>query len=149
MKLSAQSHSSIAATIKKALGRYLADKGQNFVTDIHLQPVQETGELAIYNDDEDELSRVLVHEWVNCPPEAFYDSVELHLKRVLESLQKEGFFEQLALMKPYSMVLVDDEKETLAELLLVDDEETMLLSDELLKGLDQELDAFLKELMED
>lgn len=148
MKLSAQSHSSIAATIKKALGRYLSDKGQNFVTDIHLQPIQETGELAIYNDDEDELSRVLIQDWVNCPPEAFYDSVEVHLKQVLESLHKERFFEQLALMKPYSMVLVDDEKETIVELLLVDDD-TMLVSGELLKGLDEELDAFLKELMED
>ena len=148
MKLSTQSHSSIAATIKKALGRYLSDKGQNFVTDIHLQPVQETGELVIYNDDEEELVRVLVQEWVDCPPEAFNDSIEVHLRQVLESLHKDGFFEQLALMKPYSIVLVDDEKETLAELLLVDDD-TMLVSDELLKGLDEELDAFLKELMAD
>ena len=34
------------------------------------------------------------------------------------------------------------------ELLLVDDEETLLLNDELLKGLDEELDAFLKDLLE-
>ena len=35
----------------------------------------------------------------------------------------------------------------IAELLLVDDD-TLLVNDELLKGLDQELDAFLKELLE-
>ena len=51
-------------------------------------------------------------------------------------------------MKPYSFVLVDDDKETVSELLLVDDEDTMLLDDELLKGLDEELDAFLKNLLE-
>ena len=51
-------------------------------------------------------------------------------------------------MKPYSFVLVDDDKETVSELLLVDDEDTMLLDDELLKGLDEELDAFLKDLLE-
>jgi hypothetical protein len=53
----------------------------------------------------------------------------------------------LTILKPYSFVLVDEERETIAELLLVDDD-TLLVNDELLKGLDQELDAFLKELLE-
>jgi hypothetical protein len=44
--------------------------------------------------------------------------------------------------------MVDDSKETIAELMLVDDEDTVFLSDELLKGLDEELDAFLKDLLE-
>ena len=51
------------------------------------------------------------------------------------------------ILKPYSFVLVDEEKETIAELLLVDDD-TILVNDELLKGLDKELDEFLKELLE-
>ena len=51
-------------------------------------------------------------------------------------------------MNPYSFVLVDEDRETVAELLLVDDEDTLLLNDELLKGLDEELDAFLKDLLE-
>jgi len=51
------------------------------------------------------------------------------------------------LLKPYSFVLVDEEKETIADLLLMDDD-TMLLSEGLLQGLDEELDAFLKDLLE-
>ena len=148
MKLSEQSRSSIAEVVKKALGRYLLDKGEHFVTDIHLQPLQEKGGLVIYNDDDEELSRVVVQEWVDCTPEAFYDSVELHLKQVLESLRKEGFLEKVALMKPYSFVWVDGDKETISELMVVDEEETMLISGELLKGLDEELNAFLKDLLE-
>ena len=42
---------------------------------------------------------------------------------------------------------MDDEKETVAELLLMDDD-TLLVNEELLKGLDEELDAFLKDLLE-
>ena len=38
-------------------------------------------------------------------------------------------------------------KETVAELLLIDDD-TLLVDDELLKGLDKELDEFLKNLLE-
>ena len=43
--------------------------------------------------------------------------------------------------------LTDEEKETVAELLLIDDD-TILVNDELLKGLDKELDDFLKDLLE-
>ena len=66
----------------------------------------------------------------------------------LTALKEEGIFDNLNLLKPYSFVLVDDEKETVADLLLIDDEDTLLLSGELLKGLDEELDAFLKDLLE-
>ena len=58
-----------------------------------------------------------------------------------------GDFDKLTILKPYSFVLVDDEKETITELLLIDDD-TLLVDDELLKGLDKELDEFLKELLE-
>ena len=148
MKLSEQSRSSIAEVVKKALRRYLSDKGQHFVTDIHLQPIQETGGLVIYNDDDEELSHVVVQEWVDCTPEAFYDSVELHLKQVLESLRKEGFLDKVALLKPYSFVLIDERKETVAELLIVDEQDTLFLYEGLLKGLDEELDEFLNKLLE-
>ena len=50
-------------------------------------------------------------------------------------------------MKPFSFVLVDEDKETISDLLLVDDD-TLLVNDELLKGLDKELDDFLKNLLE-
>lgn len=62
-------------------------------------------------------------------------------------MKESGEFDKLTILKPYSFVLVDEERETIAELLLVDDD-TLLVNDELLKGLDQELDAFLKELLE-
>ena len=63
-------------------------------------------------------------------------------------LAESGKLDNLCIMKPYSFVLVDEDRETVAELLLVDDEDTLLLNDELLKGLDEELDAFLKDLLE-
>jgi hypothetical protein len=52
----------------------------------------------------------------------------------------------LALLED-SFVLVDDDRETIAELLPMDDD-TLLVNEELLKGLDEELDSFLKELLE-
>ena len=62
-------------------------------------------------------------------------------------MKEAGDFEKITILKPYSFVLVDEDKETVAELLLVDDD-TILVDDELLKGLDKELDEFLKNLLE-
>lgn len=77
----------------------------------------------------------------------FYENVERILSSLLCNMKNEGKFDKLTILKPFSFVLVDDDKETIAELLLMDDD-TLLVNEELLKGLDEELDSFLKELLE-
>ena len=123
MKLSQQSQSVIESAIRKAIGKFACGCEQTIVTDIHIQPNQNSGELCIFDDEDDELANILCR------------------------MKESGEFDKLTILKPYSFVLVDEERETIAELLLVDDD-TLLVNDELLKGLDQELDAFLKELLE-
>lgn len=148
MEMSEQSRAAIASALKEALCRYLSGGDESVVTDIHLQPSSESGELVIYDDDDKELSRAIIDEWVEYESDDFYSVVEPILRKELEALKETGLLDKLNLMKPYSFVLVDEEKETVAELLLVDDDDTLLLNDELLKGLDEELDAFLKDLLE-
>ena len=148
MNTSEQSHSAITSTLKEALERYKASDDKSIVTDIHLQPKQDSGELIVFNDDDEELSRTIIDEWVEYNDDDFYKEAGNILKGALNAIKDEGELDHLCLMKPYSFVLVDDDKETVSELLLVDDEDTMLLDDELLKGLDEELDAFLKDLLE-
>lgn len=148
MKMSEQSRASIVSALKTALCRYASEGDETVVTDIHLQPNSESGELIIFDDDDQELSRTIINEWVEYESDDFYTVVEPILCAEVEALKESGKLEKLCLMKPYSFVLVDEDKETVAELLLVDEDETLLLNDELLKGLDEELDAFLKDLLE-
>lgn len=148
MNISEQSHSSIASLLKEAISRYVSDSNTQVVSDIHLQPCAGSGELIIFNDEDDELARTIINEWVDDADGDFLAQVEPLLKSHVTRLKEEGALDSLNLMKPFSFVLVDEEKETVADLLVVDDEETLLLDDELLKGLDAELDAFLKELLE-
>ena len=148
MKMSEQSRASIVSALKTALCRYTSEGDETVVTDIHLQPNSESGELIIFDDDDQELSRTIINEWVEYESGDFYTVVEPILRAEVEALKESGKLEKLCLMKPYSFVLVDEDKETVAELLLVDEDETLLLNDELLKGLDEELDAFLKDLLE-
>ena len=148
MKLSAQSHASIASSLREAVDKYIVDGERTVVTDIHLQPTQDSGELVIFNDDDEELSRTIIEEWVDYSEDDFYTIVERILRGEINALKDTGVLDKLAIMKPYSFVLVDEDRETVTELLLIDDEDTLLLNDELLKGLDEELDAFLKDLLE-
>lgn len=148
MKMSEQSRASIVSALKTALCRYTSEGDETVVTDIHLQPNSESGELIIFDDDDQELSRTIINEWVEYESDDFYTVVEPILRAEVEALKESGKLEKLCLMKPYSFVLVDEDKETVAELLLVDEDDTLLLNDELLKGLDEELDGFLKDLLE-
>lgn len=148
MKLGAQSHASVVSTLRKALNRYSFNGGMSALTDIFMQANPHTGELLVCNDEDEILSSWLVPEWVDALPENFYEDAEAVLRKALNELRDEGLVDNLKLLKPYSFVLVDDDKETVAELMLVDDEETMLISGELLQGLDEELNTFLKDLLE-
>lgn len=148
MNLNSLSFVSVETLFKKALERYLADNGDNaIITDIYLQPNPDSGELVLLNDDDEVLASAVIEEWTGLKDE-FYPAVERMLQEALKKMQDAGSFDRLSLVKPYSFVLVDKDKETIADLLLVDDQETLLLHDGLLKGLDDELDAFLKDLLE-
>ena len=139
MKLSQSSLALLEDTLKKAIGKYTCGCEQTIVTDIHLQPNQNSGELSIFDDE--------VEEWMTYEGDDFYENVERILSSLLCNMKNEGKFDKLTILKPFSFVLVDDDRETIAELLLMDDD-TLLVNEELLKGLDEELDSFLKELLE-
>ncbi|NDW13244.1 hypothetical protein D0T50_10090 [Bacteroides sp. 214] len=146
MKLSQQSLSEIEFTIRKALSGYTAENEQSIITDIHIQPNPSSGELTVYNDEDKELANNVIEDWLSYNGADFFKDCERVLRNIITTMKENGEFENLPFIQPYSFVLVDDEKETVADLLLMDDE-TMLLNEELLKGLDEELDAFLKDLL--
>ncbi len=147
MKLNQTSLSQIEKAIKKAVVKYTCGGEQAIVTDIHLQADQGSGELNIFDDDDEELGSTTIEEWTAYEGPDFYKDIEHLLIMVLNNLKDNGEFDNLGILKPYSFVLVDEDKETVAELLLMDDD-TLLVNDELLKGLDKELDEFLKNLLE-
>lgn len=147
MKLSQQSQSVIESAIRKAVAKYSCGCEQTVVTDIHIQPNPNSGELFIFDDEDEVLVNVSVDEWATYESEDFYEHMERIFRTVLNRLKEEGVFDKLTILKPYSFVLVDEEKETITDLLLIDDD-TFMVDEELLKGLDKELDDFLKKLLE-
>ena len=100
---------------------------------------------VLYDDDDNTLARVHIKEWEGCNDEAVY---EKELRNALGKMQEEGIFDSINIVKPYSFVLVDEEKEAIVDLLYVDDD-TLILSEDLLEGFDEEMNEFLKHLLED
>lgn len=115
------------------------------VTDFHIYVNGDNGTLTIYDDDDNSLARVHIKEWENVHDEKLFEKV---LRGELARMQEEGIFESINIVKPYSFVLVDEDKEAIVDLLYIDDD-TLILSEDLLKGFDEEMNDFLKHLLED
>ena len=64
MKLSQSSLALLEDTLKKAIGKYTCGCEQTIVTDIHLQPNQNSGELSIFDDEDEELANTSIEEWM-------------------------------------------------------------------------------------
>ena len=147
MKLNDSSSAQLKATIRKAIGKYTA-ADETFVTDIHLQANPQSGVCRLFDDDDIELGHTTVKEWVAYEGDDFDDVVIDTLTSLLQDMKDAGDFKKLQIIQPYSFVYVDEDKETIAELLLMDDD-TLIVTDGLLKGLDDELNQFLKDLLSD
>ncbi len=145
MRLSESSFQEIKALITQALSEFRRPSDQAVVTDIHIMPIRETGDVTVSDDDRD-LATTRLSDLVDIPEEDFYQVMEKALRRILKDIDEVQPLDTLAIWKPFSFVLVDDDRETVAELMLFDDDNT-LLSQSLMQGLDEELDTFLKDLL--
>ncbi|MCQ2064427.1 MAG: hypothetical protein MJY66_01045 [Bacteroidaceae bacterium] len=147
MKLSETSFQEIRELINGVLDAYRKPTEESVVTDIHIQPNRETGEVTVSDDDID-LARVTLSDLSEIPEDIFYEVMEKELSRILRNIDQERPLEKLAIWKPFSFVLVDDDRETVAELMLLDEDNT-LLKQGLMQGLEEDLDSFLKDLLSD
>lgn len=145
MKLSPTSTAALNAALCKISALYSGEEDQLLSTDFYFMPSQE-GRLYVFNDNDEEIAIAEVPEWKEYQHETFYTEVETELREAIKAANGEGELERLAVWMPYSFVLVDDERESIAELLLVD-EDTLLVTDSLLEGLDDELNAFIDKLL--
>jgi hypothetical protein len=114
------------------------------LTDIHLQVKPESGELLAYNDDMDELTRIVVDQWLEPTEEDLYDVAAIAIKQSISGMK--DMVDKMSVLHPFSFVMMGEDGETLQDIYLVDDD-AIILDSELLKGLDEELDQFLENLM--
>jgi hypothetical protein len=144
MKATEQSIQQIERAIKKIAQKYPADETTSLLTDIHLRVIQDSGELLAFDDDEQEINRCVIEEWIDNKDEDFYNQVAIILRNTLKV--HHNLIDQMGIMKPFSFVLENEDHESLAELYLSDDD-LVIIGGDLMQGLDDDLDKFMKDLL--
>ena len=144
MQVTEQTTQQIERSIKKIAQKLPANEETSLLTDIHLLVSQDSGELIAYDDNDQEITRCVVEQWIDNKDESFYDEVTAILRKELHQMHE--VLDNLGIMKPYSFVLENDDREAVAELYVADDD-TIILGGDLMEGLDQDLDSFFDSLM--
>lgn len=144
MKASEQTTQQLDRVIRKIAQKFPYSEEPTHLTDIHLRVSQDSGEMMAFDDDENEITRCVIEKWIDNKDDDFYSDVTTILRQALKKLNK--VIDHMGILKPYSFVLEDDEKENIAELYVADDE-TIIISGDLMEGLEKDLDNFFDELM--
>ncbi len=145
MKANPQTIQQIQRALRKVADKFPAT-ADPVLTDIHLQVKPESGELLAFNDDMEELTRIVVDQWLEPTGEDLYEVAATAIKQSISGLR--DIVEKMSVLHPFSFVMMGEDNETMQDIYLVDDD-NIILDSELLKGLDTELDAFLAHLMEE
>lgn len=145
MEITQQTIQEIDRAIHKIIAKF-PEGNDAVLTDIHLEVRPESGDFLAYDDDDQELNRCVVTQWIKCEEEDFYEQVAPVLNGRLEALRKD--IDRMSVLHPFSFVLVDSDHETLSDIYLVDDDQ-QIISGLLMPDLEAELDSFMKSLFEE
>ena len=146
MKATEQTIQQVERALRKVAEKFPPQEEATLLTDLHIRVNQETGELLVFDDDDKELTRCVVEQWIENKEDSFYQDVTNILRIVLN--KQKDMIEGMSILKPYSFVLEDEDRENIAELYVVDDD-TVIIDEELMAGLDKDLDDFLANLLKD
>ena len=139
-----QTQQQIERFLRKVAQKFTAKESDMPMTDIHLRASQDSGDLMAFDDDDNEISRCVISTWIENKSDNFYQEIAYTLRSEL-NLMKDTI-DNLSIMKPFSFILEDDEKNNIAELYLVDDD-LVMIGGNLMQGLDEDLDNFLQNIL--
>lgn len=146
MKTSEQTIQQIERFIKKTIQKFPKNEDTSLLTDIHIRVSQDSGEMISFDDDDKEITRCVVEQWINNTDESFYQDVTSTLQNTLHKFR--DVIDDMGIMKPYSFVLENEEKENISEL-YVSDDDTVIIGGDLMANLNDDLNSFLTELLGD
>ena len=109
MKATEQTILQIERVINKIAQKYPKGDEVSVLTDIHIRVSQDTGEMLAFDDDEQEITRCVVEQWIDSKDENFYTSIAHILQNSLRKLSE--VVDGMGILKPYSFVLENDDKE--------------------------------------
>ncbi|GAB6012949.1 hypothetical protein [Viscerimonas tarda] len=118
------------------------------LTDIFVLIDEESGELSVYDDEENCLVKEFVENWDRHSAEKEINYVGL-LRTVVQEMDSENLFSSLEVYTPFSINLADEDFIVQEELLLIEDDSIIRLENDFMKRIDKEFDEFLDNLLKE
>lgn len=131
----------------KAIDSLSHDYKGSSLTDVFVLVDEDSGELSIFDDEENCMIKGIIHAWEN--NDCGNVNYASELREVVQKMDDEDLFESLDLYTPFSINFADEDFIVIEELLLIDDDSTIRLEDDFLKRIDKEFDEFLDKLLKD
>lgn len=145
MNISEQTLEQLEYLFSELEKKYPSDTENKVMTDICFQAKNESGELVVLDDNDEEIASAVVADWIDYKGDDFYGNVDRTLKQYIQGHQSE--LESLGILHPYSFVLLDEDRETVSEVFQIDDESIVIDHKELMEGLDKDLNDFIEQLL--
>lgn len=146
MKAKDQTFQQVERAIGKVADKFPTTVEATQLTDIHLRVNQETGELVAFDDDDKEITRSVIEQWIGNKDDDFYEDIVSIIRKCIE--RKKETVEKMSILQPFSFVLEDEDKESIAELYVVDND-TVIIDPDMMQDLDEDLNLFLEKLLKD
>ena len=75
MKASEQTTQQLDRVIRKIAQKFPYSEEPTHLTDIHLRVSQDSGEMLAFDDDDNEITRCVIEEWIDNKDDDFYSNI--------------------------------------------------------------------------
>jgi hypothetical protein len=146
IKTGEKTYAQLKRVLTKTIEKFPPSEEDLPVTDIIIQVNQSSGDITTFDDDGNEITRANIEEWIGNTSPTFYQDIVPVIRHTLKEMHRRLL--SCGIAKPFDILLTDDEGETVADLYSID-EGTVVLTDEDIRQIDEDLDAFLDHLMKE
>jgi len=138
--------SEIRNVFAEAVDSLTNDYKGSSLTDIFVLVDEESGELSVYDDEENNVAQGIIQSWEDSEgnKNIHYASV---LREVVMKMDDEGCFSSLDIYTPFSINLADEDFIVKEELLLIEDDSVIRIENDFMDRMDKEFDEFLDKLL--
>ena len=112
MKVTELTLQQIERAIRKIADKFPPTEEANVMTDIHVRVNQDTGEFVAFNDNDEEINRCIIDDWIEDTSDTFFDEIPNVFRKCLD--KQKDIIENMSILKPFSFVLENEDKESIA-----------------------------------
>ena len=76
----------IERAIRKIADKFPPSEEANVMTDIHFRVTQETGELMAFDDNDEEINRCIIEDWIDNTDDNFFDEIPSIFRKCLDKM---------------------------------------------------------------